>query len=75
MEYKKTNEVRVCKVFTSENISEVLEYMLSYVEDCSAEDKRMYFNELVNLGLFGDACGKIVDADYKNAKVGVTFDY
>ena len=56
--------------YTQEQLAEILREMASYVESCQDYS---YFREIVNTGLFNDACGRVSD-DFGDSVTVVT-DY
>lgn len=48
------------KTYTPNDLKEILEVCISYIQNTDEDSKRDYFLDIVGTGLFADAVGKVV---------------
>lgn len=64
--------------YTNKNLVETLREIADYLEGCkdNGEDiSQSYYEDfktLIGMGMFHDACGKVVDVDYGEFEISVT---
>jgi hypothetical protein len=65
---EETEEINT-KTYKIKDIPKVLKEMGSYFKSCTIEEQEKYFQQIINMGLFHDACGKIEFASYQEVIV------
>ncbi len=57
------------KIYTDDCLIDILNEMISYAQECHAQERMDYLRELAQVGLFHNAIGKVTEINDTEIKV------